>query len=47
MTFHGGNGYNNGASVCLADLTADRSVRSLPWLMRTQVAGMIGGWPPP
>lgn len=44
--------FGNGASVAVSGgvnngstYAGDRVVRSLPWLFRVFVPGMVGGWP--
>lgn len=42
------NGSTYGSGVCVANgnsFADDRMVRSLPWLFRVLVPGMVGGWP--
>ena len=41
MTWCNGNSFN-GNSAYAAE---DRTVRTLPWLLRAQVPGYPGGWP--
>lgn len=46
--FNGNSAYGNGASVCASNgnsFADERMVRSMPWLWRVQVPGMVGGWP--
>ena len=44
--FNGNSAYGTSVSVSNGNSFADdRMVRSLPWLFRVQVPGMVGGWP--
>ena len=40
--FANGNSFSNGGSGACVDSAV---VLSLPWLLRVQVPGMVGGWP--
>jgi hypothetical protein len=42
--FNNGSTYSNGNSFALGAVD-DRVVRSLPWLFRVAVPGMVAGWP--
>jgi len=43
VTWCNGNSFNGNSAYAVA--AEDRTVRSLPWLLRVAVPGYPGGWP--